>query len=101
MASSAAIRYTDNQHDGFAQYVEEARKKLIVALDFSTIAEAREMVRTLGDEVVFYKVGLGLQLEGGDRFAKELKKDNKRVFLDYKYYDIPEPLGTRSLARLR
>jgi len=94
MASSAAVRHTDSEsQNGLAEYIEMARKKLIVALDFSTIAEARDMVKSLGDEVVFYKVGLGLQLEGGDGFAKELKRDNKRVFLDYKYYDIPETIG--------
>jgi orotidine-5'-phosphate decarboxylase len=46
------------------------------------------MVDLLGDEIVFYKMGLGLQLAGGDRFAQELKKQEKMVFLDYKYYDI-------------
>jgi orotidine-5'-phosphate decarboxylase len=65
-----------------------ARSKLIVALDFDTIEEAQALVDTLGDEVEFYKVGLRLQLNGGDRFAKELKTKNKRVLLDYKYHDI-------------
>jgi orotidine-5'-phosphate decarboxylase len=51
-------------------------------------------VADLGDEVTFYKVGLGLQLAGGDEFAKELKKDGKRVFLDYKWQDIEETMKT-------
>jgi hypothetical protein len=50
------------------------------------------MVDLLGDEIVFYKVDLGLQLAGGDRFAQELKKQEKMVFLDYKYYDIEETI---------
>jgi orotidine-5'-phosphate decarboxylase len=50
------------------------------------------MVDRLGDEVGFYKVGLGLQLAGGDRLAKELKDQNKKVLLDYKYYDIEETI---------
>jgi orotidine-5'-phosphate decarboxylase len=54
--------------------------------------DARELVRELGAEVVFYKVGLGLQLAGGDRFAAELKESGKKVFLDYKYYDIEETI---------
>ena len=73
-------------------FENKARERLIVALDFSTIEEARNLVNVLGDEVNFYKVGLGLQLAGGDGFAKELKKNNKRVFLDYKYYDIDETI---------
>ena len=75
-----------------SSYLEQAREKLIVALDFWTIDEARQLVKYLGNEVNFYKVGLGLQLEGGDDFAKELIKQGKRVFLDYKYFDIDETI---------
>jgi len=70
--------------------IERAREKLIVALDVESIEAARELVHALGDEITFYKVGLGLQLAGGDTFARELKQQNRRVFLDYKYYDISE-----------
>ena len=75
-----------------AAHIDSAREKLIVALDVPTIAEAETLVQTLGDSVGFYKVGLGLQLAGGDRFARDLKAMNKRVFLDYKYYDIEETM---------
>jgi orotidine-5'-phosphate decarboxylase len=74
--------------------VTSGRDRLIVALDFWDIADARKLVRDLGDEVTFYKVGLGLQLAGGDAFAKELISQGKRVFLDYKYYDIEETIKT-------
>jgi orotidine-5'-phosphate decarboxylase len=73
-----------------SHYLDIAREKLIVALDFWNIEDARKLVRELGDEVSFYKVGLGLQLVGGNEFAKELIAEGKRVFLDYKYYDIEE-----------
>ncbi len=84
--AAAALMKSDSD------YVELAREKLIVALDFWDIDDARKLVRSLGDEVSFYKVGLGLQLAGGDQFAKELMKQGKRVFLDYKYYDIEETI---------
>jgi orotidine-5'-phosphate decarboxylase len=74
--------------------LERAREKLIVALDFWEIDDARKLVRDLDDEVTFYKVGLGLQLAGGDEFAKELKRAGKRVFLDYKWQDIEETMKT-------
>jgi orotidine-5'-phosphate decarboxylase len=92
MLALAEPRQNDFESHPFSGSIEKAREKLIIALDFSTIDEAREMVRTLGDEVGFYKVGLGLQLAGGDSFARELKKEGKRVFLDYKYYDIEETI---------
>ena len=73
-----------------SHYLDLARDKLIVALDYWNVEDARKLVRDLGDEVSFYKIGLGLQLVGGNEFAKELIAEGKRVFLDYKYYDIAE-----------
>ena len=71
---------------------DAARDKLIVALDYPTVRDAEQLVDRLGDEVSFYKVGLGLQLGGGDQFARRLIDKGKRVFLDYKYYDIEETI---------
>jgi orotidine-5'-phosphate decarboxylase len=85
MASAEAVRGMTDSH-----YLTLARDKLIVALDYWNVADARKLVRDLGDEVSFYKIGLGLQLVGGNEFAKELIAEGKRVFLDYKYYDIAE-----------
>ena len=65
MASAAAARSMTDSH-----YLDLAREKLIVALDFWKIEDARNLVRELGDDVSFYKVGLGLQLVGGNEFAK-------------------------------
>ncbi|MEO6947344.1 MAG: orotidine-5'-phosphate decarboxylase [Nitrobacter sp.] len=81
-----------------SHYLDLAREKLIVALDFWKIEDARNLVRELGDDVSFYKVGLGLQLVGGNEFAKELIAQGKRVFLDYKYYDIEETVS-RAVAQ--
>jgi orotidine-5'-phosphate decarboxylase len=86
MAGAVALRRCDSD------FIEQAREKLIVALDYWDIADARKLVHDLGDEVTFYKVGLGLQLAGGDEFAKELKRSGKRVFLDYKWQDIEETM---------
>jgi orotidine-5'-phosphate decarboxylase len=87
MAGAAALR---RRFD--SDVIEEAREKLIVALDYWDIKDAIKLVKDLGDEVSFYKVGLGLQLAGGDSFAKELIQQGKRVFLDYKYLDIEETI---------
>lgn len=74
--------------------IERTREKLIVALDYWDINDAIKLVEYLGDEVSFYKVGLGLQLAGGDSLAKSLIQQGKRVFLDYKYLDIEETIKT-------
>jgi orotidine-5'-phosphate decarboxylase len=70
-----------------------AKDRLIVALDLETVADAEALVEALGDAVTFYKVGLVMQLaEGTDSFVRRLIAQGKRVFLDYKYYDVPETL---------
>jgi orotidine-5'-phosphate decarboxylase len=86
MAGAAAVRKFDSD------FVEQAREKLIVALDYWDIQDAYKLVEVLADEVSFYKVGLGLQLAGGDDFAKALVRQGKRVFLDYKWLDIEETM---------
>jgi orotidine-5'-phosphate decarboxylase len=88
MATAAASQQTE------PGIIAQAREKLIVALDYWDINEAIALVDTLGDEVTFYKIGLGLQLAGGDRLAQTLIARGKRVFLDYKYLDIEETIKT-------
>ncbi len=71
----------------------QAKDRLIVALDLESVADAERLVESLGDAVSFYKVGLVMQLaEGTDAFIRRLIAQGKKVFLDYKYYDVPETL---------
>src|SRR5579872_7336040 len=63
---------------------------IIVALDFESAAEASALVTRLGDRVDFYKVGMELYAAAGMAFAQELRAQGKNVFLDMKFYDIPE-----------
>ena len=57
---------------------------VIIALDFPTKAEAMALVRALGEEATFYKVGLQLLTEEGPEVIRELVAQGKRVFLDLK-----------------
>lgn len=76
-----------------------ARDRLIVALDLADIEEARKMVAELEGVVNFFKVGLVLQLASGvEDFVRSLIREGKPVFLDYKYYDVPETLR-KAVAR--
>ncbi|MCB1367131.1 MAG: orotidine-5'-phosphate decarboxylase [Rhodobacteraceae bacterium] len=65
-----------------------ADDRLIVALDVSNALEALAIAEALGDEVSFYKIGLGMLTGGGLALADELKQAGKRVFLDMKLFDI-------------
>lgn len=63
---------------------------LIVALDVASPEEARGLVARLGQAASFYKVGLELYAAAGMAFVRELIDAGKDVFLDLKFYDIPE-----------
>jgi orotidine-5'-phosphate decarboxylase len=65
-----------------------ARDRLIVGLDLSSLKEAERMVARLGDTVSFYKIGYELSLAGGIPFAADLARSGKKVFLDLKVHDI-------------
>ena len=80
----------------------DARDRLIVALDVSSVAEAEAMVAKLGDAVSFYKIGYQLAYGGGLPFAQTLIGAGKKVFLDLKLHDIGNTVakGVESVARL-
>lgn len=66
-------------------------ERLIFALDVPNPAEARRVVETLGDAVVFYKMGLQLFMAGGYyELIEWLLGRGKKVFADLKFFDVPE-----------
>ena len=79
-----------------------ASEKLIVALDFPDFDSAKKLVQELGDEVIFYKIGLEL-LMSGDYFKllAYLKANGKKVFCDLKLYDISQTVSSavKNLAK--
>ena len=77
------------------------RERLIVALDVPTAGEARAFAQKLGDSACFYKIGLELFTAGGcfDLIEWLVQRGN-RVFVDLKFYDIPETVR-RAVANLR
>ena len=76
---------------------------IIVALDVETAADARALVARLGSQVNFYKVGMELYASAGIEFVRELTGEGKDVFLDLKFYDIPETVrrAVAQVARTR
>jgi len=66
------------------------RERLIFALDLPDADAARRMVDTLGDTVVFYKLGLELLMAGGyHELLDWMVGRGKRIFADIKFFDIP------------
>ena len=78
------------------------RERLIVALDVSTAAAARNIVAAVGDSAYTYKVGMQLYTAEGPAIVRELVSSGRRVFLDLKYHDIPNTVAgaVREAAQL-
>jgi orotidine-5'-phosphate decarboxylase len=77
-------------------------ERLIIALDVPSAEDARTLVGKLGDAVSFYKVGLELLMSGDAlELIEWLRARGKKVFADFKFFDIPETVAAavRALAR--
>ena len=70
------------------------RERLIFAMDVPDCNQAKQLVDTLGDSVVFFKLGLELMMTDGyfDLMDWMLKR-NKKIFADLKFFDIPATVG--------
>lgn len=66
--------------------------KIIVPLDVPTEKEAIALVEKL-PEINWWKVGLELFISCGPSILTELKKREKRIFLDLKLHDIPNTMA--------
>ena len=78
------------------------RERLIVALDVSSAGEAQKIVRSLGEAVETYKVGMQLYTAEGPVVVRDLIASGRKVFLDLKYHDIPNTVAgaVREAAQL-
>ncbi|MBI9078626.1 MAG: orotidine-5'-phosphate decarboxylase [Pseudodesulfovibrio sp.] len=76
--------------------------QLVVALDFKDAARALSMARSLKGAVSWMKVGLELFTAEGPAVVSGLKDMGFNVFLDLKFFDIPNTVqgAVRSAARL-
>ena len=63
-------------------------EKIVVALDLRGYDAILNLVDRL-DDAVWFKVGAVNFTAYGTKLIEELKKRNKKVFLDLKYHDIP------------
>ena len=74
--------------------------RLIFALDVAEVSEAKALVHQLDDSVNFYKIGMEM-LMTGQYFALMdwLIEQDKKVFVDLKFFDVPETVG-RTIKRL-
>jgi orotidine-5'-phosphate decarboxylase len=83
-------------------FVEEARKRLIVALDVPDAASAASLVNQMEKSCQWFKVGLELFVAAGPAVIEPLVARGHSVFLDLKLHDIPNTVAgaVRSAAAL-
>ncbi|MGH9592565.1 MAG: orotidine-5'-phosphate decarboxylase, partial [Bryobacteraceae bacterium] len=82
--------------------MEEARRRLIVALDVPDAKAALELVDRLDASCRWYKVGLELFVAAGPAVLEPLIARGHSIFLDLKFNDIPNTVAgaVRSAAAL-
>ncbi len=78
------------------------KERIIVALDFPNVSEARDMSNRLKGRVGVFKIGMELVYSGGLELAVELVEGGDQIFLDLKLLDIGHTVmqATKAVARL-
>jgi orotidine-5'-phosphate decarboxylase len=80
---------------------EEARKKIIFALDVESLAEAERWGDILAPHVGMFKIGKQLFTACGPAVVRTIIERGGEVFLDLKYHDIPNTVAMASLEAAR
>ncbi len=74
---------------GSAVSLSNARRRIIVALDVPTAAQARKLARSLRGRAGMVKVGYQLFTSEGPELVRELARSGEKVFLDLKLHYFP------------
>lgn len=80
---------------------DEARSRLIFALDVDSLAEAQKWVRLLHGQVGVFKVGKQLFTRCGPDVVRMVRAEGGEVFLDLKYHDIPNTVAMAGVEACR
>jgi orotidine-5'-phosphate decarboxylase len=82
--------------------MNDAKSKLIVALDVPDRDAALKAVDALTGHVGYFKLGLEIFTGEGPRLVQEIRARGEKVFLDLKLHDIPNTVkgAVRSACRL-
>lgn len=77
---------------------EEAKNKIIFALDVDNLSAIDSWAEKLSGKVGMFKVGKELFTTAGPAAVEAVKRHGGEVFLDLKYHDIPNTVAQAMLA---
>jgi orotidine-5'-phosphate decarboxylase len=80
---------------------DEAKNKIIFALDVNGIAEIDRYAEMLAGKVGMFKVGKELFTSCGPEAVRAVQRHGGKVFLDLKYHDIPNTVAKAMLEAAR
>jgi len=80
---------------------EQARQKIIFALDVNDSSEIDRYAELLSSRVGMFKVGKELFTTSGPAAVKAVQRHGGAVFLDLKYHDIPNTVAKASVEAAR
>ncbi|MBP51807.1 MAG: orotidine-5'-phosphate decarboxylase [Opitutae bacterium] len=82
--------------------MSESKTEIILALDVEDRKTAHSVLRSIGDQLKWVKIGLQSYLRDGPDLIKYCKDNGKDIFLDLKLHDIPNTMAKaiESLASL-
>jgi len=72
---------------------QDARQRLIFALDVDDYAAAERWVKQLQENVGLFKIGKQLFTKCGPQVVQMVQEQGGEVFLDLKYHDIPNTVA--------
>lgn len=81
--------------------LDQAREKVIFALDVSSMAEIEQWADTLSGKVGMFKIGKQLFTSTGPAAVNAIQNRGGEVFLDLKYHDIPNTVAQATVAAAR
>ena len=80
---------------------DDAREKIIFALDVNGLDEVEKWSALLADKVGMFKIGKQLFTSCGPEAVRVIQKHGGAVFLDLKYHDIPNTVAMATVAAAR
>ena len=81
--------------------LEEARKKIIFALDVHGLDDIERLAEALAGKVGMFKVGKELFTSCGPAAVKAVQRHGGQDFLDLKYHDIPNTVASAMVEAAR